>query len=414
MHGWTCAGFVDLPPSRGLLLAALLLAACGAEPGLGDTLTDDTLPGDSLTNNGSLTNTSLSGADTDDTDTDDGGTGPGTGGSGVSGASNGSGGSNDTIKFDVGDGQDSHGTTTGDDPCDTDGTDGCECTIPEHTPCDAGTFDPFYAMGLNCPGEFQVNASTNGAPSAIGVRSSFGGSNAFDPREGSVYAVIGSGHIADLDLVTPGGDSNAGPTHCNDDLGNYDPGGSLPAPILTNDVGGDCTQNAGLIGTGDCSNTINGQFTQGGSANDYTELRVVANVPPDVTSFSYDFAFFTTEWPWYANSAFNDMYIGWLTSELWTGNISFDNQGNPISLNAGFLDYKDQNGTLNVFAGTCMRQHAGTAWLSTTASVSPGESITLVFAIFDLSDSILDSYAFLDNFQWGCEPTGKPSTEPIG
>lgn len=385
---------------------------CGDGPRDTDSLTDDTLPAASL--GGSLTNNN-GGSDATGAET---GMSGGTGTSGASDDSNASNASNisgnDTIKFDVNDGQDSIGGSTGVDPCDTDGTEGCSCTIPDHVPCDAGTFDPFLAMGLNCPGEFQVTSSTSGSNAAIGVRGSFGASNTFDPREGSVYAVIGSGLVAELDQATPPGDSDAGPTYCNDDLGNFDPGGTLPAPIMTNDVGGDCTQNMGLLGTGDCSNTINGQFTQGGSANDYTELRVVATVPPDVTSFSYDFAFFTTEWPFYANSSFNDMYIGWLTSELWTGNISFDNQGNPISLNAGFLDFQDGGGNLNVFAGTCMRQHAGTNWLSTTAGVAPGESITLVFAIFDLSDSILDSYAFLDNFQWGCEPSGKPSTEPIG
>jgi hypothetical protein len=108
------------------------------------------------------------------------------------------------------------------------------------------------------------------------------------------------------------------------------------------------------------------------------------------------------------------MYIGWLESEKWTGNISFDQNGNPISLNAGFLEFKDDGGGNPVFAGTCMRQHAGTNWLTTTAGVTPGEQITVVFAIFDLSDAILDSYAFLDNFKWGCDPQGKPSTMPPG
>jgi hypothetical protein len=88
--------------------------------------------------------------------------------------------------------------------------------------------------------------------------------------------------------------------------------------------------------------------------------------------------------------------------------------GNPISLNAGFLDFQDDGGNLPEFQGTCMRYHAGTKWLSTTAGVVPGESITVVFAIFDLSDSILDSYAFLDNFQWGCDGDSKPSTKPVG
>ena len=293
-------------------------------------------------------------------------------------------------------------------------TDRCECTIPDHVPCDAGTDDPFHAMGLNCAGELQVVASVSGPEDAIGIRSSFGATATFDPREGSVYAVIGSGHVSELDSETPAGDSNAFPEHCNDDLGDYDPGASLPAPIEPVDVGGDCTATPNLLGTGDCSNTIQEQFDQGGEANDYVELRFELDVPPDVISFSYDFAFFSTEYPYYSGSAFNDMYIGWLESEAWTGNISFDATGNPISLNAGFLEYADDGADLPELDGTCMKQHAGTDWLTTTAGVVPGEHITVVFAIFDLSDSILDSYAFLDNFQWGCDPTGEPQTEPEG
>ena len=51
---------------------------------------------------------------------------------------------------------------------------------------------------------------------------------------------------------------------------------------------------------------------------------------------------------------------------------------------------------------------------SVWVAAHPGETITVVFAIFDLSDGILDSYAFLDNFKWGCEPQGKPQTMPPG
>ncbi len=328
---------------------------------------------------------------------------------GAMGDSTGSADSADGPKFDLGDMPDDTGPEPG---CEELGN--CECTIPEHVPCDGGTGDPFRAMGLNCPGELMVNASTSGPVSAIGVRSSFGSTNTYDPTEGSIYAVIGSGFVSDLDLVTPPGDSNIGPTHCNDDLGAYDPGGSLPAPIATNNAGGDCQANPALIGTGDCSNTIQSQFSQGGSANDYVEMRFDVQVPPDIVSFSYDFAFSSTEYPYYFGSEFNDMYIGWLESEQWTGNISFDGAGNPISLNAGFLEYADDAGNLPQLAGTCMRQHAATGWLTTTASVTGGETITVVFGIFDLSDSILDSYVFLDNFEWGCDPTGGPTTTPEG
>jgi hypothetical protein len=288
------------------------------------------------------------------------------------------------------------------------------CSIPEHQPCDAGTNDPFVALGIGCAGELPVTTSADGPATARGIRTSFGSNATFDPREGSAYAVIGSGLVSELDQTTPTGDLDAFPTYCNDDLGAYDPGDTLPAPLRSNDVMGDCAADAALVGTGDCSKTVQEQFTQGDSANDYVELRLVVDVPDDVISFSYDFAFFSTEYPVYYGSTFNDMFVGWLESESWTGNVSFDGDGNPISLNAGFLDHKDDGGNLPELAGTCMRQHAGTDWLTTTAGVVPGETITVVFAIFDLSDSILDSYVFLDNFQWGCDPTDTPTTEPEG
>jgi hypothetical protein len=289
-----------------------------------------------------------------------------------------------------------------------------ECVELEHMPCDMGTTDLFKAMGLNCAGEATVTTSAAGSLQAMGVRTRFGTTAEWEPREGSAYAVIGSGFVTDLDMETPGGDPNIHPTHCNDELGTLTPGAMLPAPLRVNDVAGDCTTDPNLLGTGDCSNTISGQFSQGGSAFDYTEVRVEGQVPPSSNSLSYDFAFFSTEYPFYYGSEYNDMYVGWLESESWTGNISFDMAGEPISLNAGFLDFRDDAGNVPEFAGTCMRQHAGTKWLNTTAPVTPGEQITLVLAIFDLSDPILDSYVFLDNFHWGCEGTDRPQTMPVG
>jgi hypothetical protein len=290
-----------------------------------------------------------------------------------------------------------------------------ECEIPPHTPCDANANTPIVqVLGLNCPGDVQVSFSTNGSAAAIGTRSSFGATGAFPPQEGSKYVVIGSGRTDELD--------SAGLLGCNSDLGAYDPG-TLPAPMVGQNVGAQtCTDNPALIGMGDCSNTIEGQLA--GTVNDYTELRITAEVPTTVNSFSYNLAYFSYEYPDYYLSVFNDMYIGWLESEVWTGNVSFDEQGAPISLNAGFLDYRDANPPNDPMCqgncsapqihGTCMEGHAGTKWLTTNAGVKPGETITIVLAIFDMSDSILDSYAFVDNFQWGCDGDQPPSTVPIG
>lgn len=319
------------------------------------------------------------------------------------------------------DGGDAEGGGLKLDVADTDGAIPCpegqicdECLESAPEACDDDPADPFAAMGINCPGGVEATVSTMGAAAAIGTRTGFGATEAWAPREGARFAVLGSGVVADLDLPTPPGDPNAAPTHCNDDLGAFDVGTTLPAPLSANEVAGDCTTDEALIGTGDCSNTIHGQFVQGGRADDYTEMRVEAVVPATNDSLTYDFAFLSTEYPYYFDTTFNDMYVGWLESEGWTGNISFDEDGNPISLNAGFLDYRDDDGDRAEFAGTCMRQHAATKWLTTTAPVTPGETITLVFAIFDLHDSNLDSYVFLDNLGWGCDGTDHPVTMPVG
>jgi hypothetical protein len=300
--------------------------------------------------------------------------------------------------------------SSGDVPCAETGA--CDCAPPVHEPCDEGADSMISALGLNCPGDAQVEVTTSGHPAAMSVRTGFGSTDEWAPREGSAFVVLGSGFTTDLDLETPMDDFDVDPTHCNDDLGVYDPGMRLPAPIQPIDVEGDCVTDPTLLGTGDCSSTIASQFAKSGGANDYTELRIVAEVPAGITSLGYDLAFFSAEYPYYFDSNFNDMHVGWLESERWTGNVAFDAEGNAISLNAAFLDFRDDAGDLPELAGTCMRQHAGTRWLRSIAPVSPGETITLVLAVFDLSDSIIDSYVFLDDFGWGCEPLDEPSTSP--
>ena len=58
-----------------------------------------------------------------------------------------------------------------------------------------------------------------------------------------------------------------------------------------------------------------------------------------------------------------------------------------------------------------MSDNAGTKWLTTTAGVTPGEQIEVVFAVWDLSDDIWDTVVILDNWLWECEG-GPPVTIP--
>lgn len=291
---------------------------------------------------------------------------------------------------------------------------GGDCEAAAHVPCDAGTDDPFMAMGLGCPGETAITGTVTAHPDGIAVLSSWGQNSTFDPTEGESYLVISTGDLAERnnEPVNAGDAAN----HCNSW---FSPGDgmsttSFPPPITTDTVAGDCLTNPALVGTGDCSNTVGPQFDASGFKYDYQEVRLTMVVPEDAQSLSFNVAFLTKEYPIFLGQPYNDMAVAWLESSTWTGNISFDNAGNALSLNAALLDLFDDDGTLDEFAGTCMRYSAGTPWLTTTVDVPPGEEIELVFAIFDLDDVNWDSFMFLDNFQWGCGDVVGPTTEPAG
>ena len=54
----------------------------------------------------------------------------------------------------------------------------------------------------------------------------------------------------------------------------------------------------------------------------------------------------------------------------------------------------------------------GTGWLTTTAPVTPGETLHLRFMIFDEGDHIYDSAVILDNFRWQATAVEEPTTIP--
>jgi hypothetical protein len=376
-----------------LVMAAALAGGCGSTTGEdGDTVGD---PGSSSSSEGPAGSTTEPGSST----------GPAPGGTSESssppgdGATTAAASSGPPIYFDVGTQPDGGGSS---------------CAAPPQVSCDDDDDDPWHAFSLNCPGGPQVEGAINlTGPAQIYVFEGNLGTFApppFPPREGDKFVILSSGDASDLPMAGLFASTSVGfaPT-------------PLPAPIQTNAVSAteDCYDNPGLVGNGDCSNTIQEQWDQGSGSHDYAEMRFTTTVPAGTFGFTYDFAMFSTEYPVYYQSQFNDMYIAWLESEQWTGNISFDDMGHPISLNAGFLDYKDAPNDFDCpppcvapeLAGTAMEGHAGTRWLTTTAGVTPGEDIEVVLGVFDLSDSVLDTVIILDNFEWACEG-GAPVTIP--
>ncbi len=174
-------------------------------------------------------------------------------------------------------------------------------------------------------------------------------------------------------------------------------------------------------------------------ANDGMALELVIKVPTNAKSLSFDFDFYTYEWPGYVCHVYNDFFVALLTSKAKTTpankNISFDQEGNPVSVNNALLRVCAGPSDVGVFGKkhfdcplgvaelegtgfdgnpiTDLSKHGATSWLTTRADVVPGETITLRFAIWDMHDEQLDSTTLLDNFQWAVEPAGPPVTKPV-
>jgi hypothetical protein len=167
-----------------------------------------------------------------------------------------------------------------------------------------------------------------------------------------------------------------------------------------------------------------------GSCYDPAALEVEIRVPTNAHSFSFKFNFYTYEFPVYICSAYNDFFVATMNpipTGLADGNISFDPDGNPISVNSTLLQvcvpqttggkaYSCPLGP-GLLAGTGFDDpttpHAATGWLQTRAPVVPGSVITLRFAIWDSGDALLDSTVLIDDFQWSVQPVSKVETVPV-
>jgi hypothetical protein len=163
-----------------------------------------------------------------------------------------------------------------------------------------------------------------------------------------------------------------------------------------------------------------------GQPHDGAALSVTIRVPTNARSFSLSENFFSYEFPNYVCSTYNDTFVVEMTpapsgaAAAIGGNIAFDQAGNPICVNNSLLQVCDPQSaggkTFGCPLGPSQLQgtgfgadttggsdHAATGWLTTTVNIDAslrGEDITLLFAVWDSGDGILDSTALVDGFSW--------------
>ncbi|HEY5241331.1 MAG TPA: choice-of-anchor L domain-containing protein, partial [Polyangiaceae bacterium] len=176
---------------------------------------------------------------------------------------------------------------------------------------------------------------------------------------------------------------------------------------------------------------------------DDVALELQIRVPTNATGYSFNFKFYSFEFPdWVCDtSGYNDQFVAlvsppptgsYVPTGSTFGNISFDSNNHPVSVNMGFFDACDPT-TPARFASHCksgggacppipspycplgVNDLAGTGfdvwhstvgpagatrWLKTQAPAQPGSVITVRFAIWDAGNSQFDSTVLVDNFQW--------------
>jgi hypothetical protein len=219
----------------------------------------------------------------------------------------------------------------------------------------------------------------------VGVLGGYGSHVA--PQLGSTMAALSSGTARDesaSDWQDPHSSSPMGGT------------GKPPAVYLN-------AHNGKLQTTANCP--------AGSQIFDSADLRLTIRVPTNAKSFSYQFKFYSAEYPTFVCTKYNDFYLALLSTQA-AGipadhNISFDANNDPVSINNAFFQVCDgcSAGT-NELVGTGMglSDGGGTLWLTTTAPVVPGEELTIDFVIWDTSDAAYDSLVLLDNFRWDLNP----------
>jgi hypothetical protein len=166
--------------------------------------------------------------------------------------------------------------------------------------------------------------------------------------------------------------------------------------------------------SGSTGEALGGISFRGNTDFDVSILRVGLNVPQQANCLTFDFQFYSDEFPEWVNTAYNDAFIAELDNSTWTtagsaisapDNFAFDPSGDVISINS------TGNTAMNAANATGTTYDGATPLLSASTQVTPGAH-TLYLSIFDQGDQIYDSAVFLDNLVVGFVANPEQNCKP--
>ena len=196
----------------------------------------------------------------------------------------------------------------------------------------------------------------------------------------------------------------------------------------------------------DCASLSDGTVSGDVSVQDWAELTLTVKVPSNVQTVVFDFAFFSSEFNQWWNSAANDSFFVLVTSQGFQGqNVAKDKNGLAITINSGFFQLcpappgpagltQDNSAALEtcVGVGGDMSQSifgtlagtgydgaalgpndtavavdgseyiygGGSGWLTTKFPVVPSETIQMRIIVADTFDGLKDSAVLFDALRW--------------
>jgi hypothetical protein len=186
-------------------------------------------------------------------------------------------------------------------------------------------------------------------------------------------------------------------------------------------VGHGGTPNTGCNLVGDCSGSLWDQWVLGDqAANDLLWADFTMTTPGGTNGWTLDFAYFSTEFPEYVGSEFNDIFTVWVETPEFVGNQCFIN-GQPCTVTAldaaadtfggnNNTDFPYRGGTgfgtescTWIFCSDPAEENGqATGWFEMSGPATPSSELRIAFIVFDMGDTIYDTTVLVDDFRWDC------------